>query len=273
MPPCYGSLEFAIYEEAKKVNDEWKRSRARHSKMIDKLRKKLMEGGFLDDTHDKVYGLNRQMCDIERGLNNDFLDMQVRIADKLAKDVVEGARTPDWAKNMLAGVPEQLSRAEYEILEEILKEKNRLMEEKKTRKMTKAEAFEWLKGKKVNTKGKGEEVQTKLFECGFSWVNGQCRYYNFSDYLLIETNGVLYHCGEVGDSYWRLHHFKEISADDILSIEIVENEFCYDKAVELAKPLMHYLNEVGFQDSIRVSRYGIVHEPMSTLIFDNGIGE
>ena len=28
------------------------------------------------------------------------------------------------------------------------------MEEKKTKKMTKADAFEWLKGKKVNTKGK-----------------------------------------------------------------------------------------------------------------------
>lgn len=25
IPPCYGSLERAIYEEAKKVNDEWKR--------------------------------------------------------------------------------------------------------------------------------------------------------------------------------------------------------------------------------------------------------
>lgn len=25
IPPCYGSLEFAIYEEAKKVNDEWKK--------------------------------------------------------------------------------------------------------------------------------------------------------------------------------------------------------------------------------------------------------
>lgn len=34
IPPCYGSLERAIYEEAKQ---------------IDKLRAKLMEGGFADD--------------------------------------------------------------------------------------------------------------------------------------------------------------------------------------------------------------------------------
>ena len=223
---------------------------------------------YSDDTHDKVYELNKQMCDLESGLSNDLLSVQMLIVDKLAKDVVEGARTPDWAKNMLAGIPEQLSRAKYEILDEILKEKNRLMEEKKTKKMTKAEAFEWLKGKKVNTKEKGEEVQTKLFECGFSWVNGQCRYYNFSDYLLFETDGKLWHCGICGESYWRLHHFEEISADDILSIEIVEGtpKFSYEKVVELAKPLMEYLNDTGCTEQIGVSYDHIVAQPMATFL-------
>ena len=98
------------------------------------------------------------------------------------------------------------------------------MEEKKTKKMTKAEAFEWLKGKKVNAKGKGKEVQTKLFECGVGWATNHFVYYDFGDYLLIEYDGYLYHCGYEGDSYWRLHHFEEISVDDILSIEIVEEE-------------------------------------------------
>ena len=240
IPPCYGSLERAIYEEAKKANDEWKKSRARHIKMIDKMRNKLMEGGFLDDTHEKVYELNRQMCDIDKHLSK-------------------------------AGYFRMICDGQIETRKKLID-----MEEKKTKKMTKAEAFEWLKGKKVNTKGKGEEVQTKLFECGFSWVNGQCRYYGFSDYLLFETDGKLWHCGNCVESYWRLHHFEEISVDDILSIEIVEEkyelEFNYDKVVELAEPLMHYLNEVGCPDGIRVSQLGIVHEPMSTLIFDNGIG-
>lgn len=147
------------------------------------------------------------------------------------------------------------------------------MEEKKTKTMTKAEAFEYLKGKKVYANGRGKEVQMKLFECGVGWATNHFVYYDFGDYLLIETDGRLYHCGHEGDSYWRAHHFKEISVDDILSIEIVEEELSYDKVVELAKPLMHYLNEVGCRESIRVSQFGIVHEPMSTLIFDNGIGE
>jgi hypothetical protein len=98
------------------------------------------------------------------------------------------------------------------------------MEEKKTKKMTKAEAFEWLKCKKVDTIGLGKEVMKKLFDCGVKWANGKCEYYDFSDYLLIEYNGDLYHCGNCGEAYWRLHHFEEISVEDILSIEIVEEE-------------------------------------------------
>ena len=86
------------------------------------------------------------------------------------------------------------------------------MEEKKTKKMTKAEAFEWLKCKKVDTIGLGKEVMKKLFDCGVKWANGKCEYYDFSDYLLIEYNGDLYHCGNCGEAYWRMHHFEEIYA-------------------------------------------------------------
>ena len=41
--------------------------------------------------------------------------------------------------------------------------------EKKTKKMTKAEAFEYLKGKKVYVAGKSGEIQEVLFKAGFSW--------------------------------------------------------------------------------------------------------
>ena len=176
-----------------------------------------------DDTHDKVYALNKQMCDLERGLSNDFLDMQVRIADKLAKDVVEGVRTPDWAKNMLAGIPEQLSCAEYEILEEILKEKNRFMEEKKTKKMTKAEAFEWLKCKKINCRDASScQVQAKLFEIDMCWITGD-KNICVTQFLLIDADGCISHCG-YDEEYFDKLLYTQVSADDILSIEIVEEE-------------------------------------------------
>lgn len=248
IPPCYGGKKFRIHEELEKI-----------------------EAG--DETHDKVYELNKQMCDLERGLSNDFLDMQVRIADKLAKDVVEGVKTPDWAKNMLAGIPEQLSRAEYEILEEILKEKNRFMKEKKTRKMTKAEAFEYFKKKRVVCDNfNSVAIQRKFFEVGIKWRGGSTEATDDrGSFMFVDLNGCLTHCNS--RVWFDTHEYEEISADDILSIEIIEDELSYDKVVELAKPLMAYLNEVGFRDSIRVSQFGIVHEPMSTLIFDNGIGE
>jgi hypothetical protein len=145
-------------------------------------------------THDKVYELNKQMCDIGKA---------------------------------------------------ILTKKKNDMEEKKTKKMTKAEAFEWLKCKKVYANGKGKEVQMKLFECGVSWANNHFVCYDFGDYLSIETDGYLYHCGYEGDSYWRLHHYEEISAHDILSIEIVDEKQCKEEdAFDLISTVGARLSEV-----------------------------
>lgn len=170
------------------------------------------------------------MKDCECGkLSADFLDMQVRIADKLAKDVVEGAITPDWAKNMLAGIPEQLSRAKYEILDEILKEKNRLMEEKKTKTMTKAEAFEYLKGKKVKCylghNYVGKLLLTKIIECGFkSEITVPEGNEPFSwAFFMLRTGETMMLDLAFADTY-RTYEYDEINAEELLSIEIVEEE-------------------------------------------------
>ena len=149
------------------------------------------------------------------------------------------------------------------------------MEEKKTKKMTKAEAFEYLKGKKVLCySSKMEVVQGFVKSLGFHWSDYSEEPMLVSILFLGEDGRLTY---SVSLKRFEEHESPEISADDILSIEIVEEkyelEFNYDKVVELAKPLMLYLNDVGFQDGIRISQLGIVHEPMSTLIFDNGIGE
>ena len=184
IPPCYGSLEFVIYEAAKKVNEEWERSCARHSKMIDKLRNKLMEDGFLDDTHDKVYGLNEQMCDIGR---------EISIKDK------------------------------------------KYMEEKKTKKMTKAEAFEWLKCKKVkcyagitNLNDEPDKVEKFLKDVGcryhfanhISWRDWYWPLYGF----IVDSKGEIYVAFEDQRDFFEQNFNEPISADDILSIEIVEEE-------------------------------------------------
>lgn len=98
------------------------------------------------------------------------------------------------------------------------KEEN--MEKKK---MTKAEAFEWLKCTKVHVSCReiSEKVQSKLFACGVQWKNGGTEFCDYGNYYVINSHGLLGHCDGMG-SYWEYLINEEISADDILSIEIIE---------------------------------------------------
>ena len=116
------------------------------------------------------------------------------------------------------------------------------MEEKKSKRMTRAEAFEYLKGKKVACDNRNEElVQRKLFEVGIRWFS-DCGLLRNVPFLFIDTDGMTY--SDIRD-YFDLHDFEEISADDILSIEIIEGKevLSVDCALEHAKWIMKYLRE------------------------------
>ena len=164
--------------------------------------------------------------------------------DIVGVDVGEGVRTPDWAKNMLAGIPEQLSRAKYEILDEILKEKNRLMKEKKTKKMTKAEAFEWLKGKKIKCicavayeDAQANKVEKFLKDVGckyhyanhISWRDWYWPLYGF----IVDENGKIYAAFENQMDFFIQSPNEYIRVDDILSIEIVDEKNGEEDALDL----------------------------------------
>ena len=105
------------------------------------------------------------------------------------------------------------------------------------KKMTKAEAFEWLKCKKVSVANReiNNKVQSKLFACGVEWKYHGTDVCYYGDYLVINPEGFLCHCDGMGSDYWsRLFH-EEISADDILSIEIVEENRSEDELVEIVE--------------------------------------
>ena len=92
--------------------------------------------------------------------------------------------------------------------------------------MTRAEAFEYLKGKKVACDGSNNEaVQRKLFDVGIEWLN--CSTYVIKEiyvvFLFIDLRGKITHCGG-NRVYFYNHDYEEISADDILSIGIVEEK-------------------------------------------------
>lgn len=191
-----------------------------------------------------VFEVNRQMCDIGRLISVE--EMAERYNKQILQSRLDGLSA--WLK-----------------LQD--------MEEKKTKKMTKAEAFEYLKGKKVSVSDAemNDRVQSKLFACGVQWKNGGTNVCYYSDYLVITPHGLLCHCDGLGEDYWNRLFHEEISADDILSIEIVgekyESEFNYDKAVELAKPLIHYLSDTGHTEVISVCKEGIGAIPMGTFLY------
>jgi len=104
-----------------------------------------------------------------------------------------------------------------------------IMEEKKTKKMTKAEAFEWLKGTKVKCYERSNALYCELVEkitteCGCVY-NGFMSPPDVSVFAIhIDAAGYIRHlCTVDADKYNELK-CEEISADDILSIEIVEEK-------------------------------------------------
>lgn len=173
----------------------------------------------------------------------------------------------------MCDIDKHLSEAGYfrKICEGQIESRKKLIDMEK-KKMTKAEAFEWLKCKKVSvsTREISEKVQSKLFACGVIWKHGGTDFCDYGNYYVINSHGLLGHCDGMGP-YWECLVNEEISADDILSIEIVEekyeSEFNYDKAVELAKPLMHYLSETGHTEVISVCKEGISAIPMGTFLY------
>ena len=121
--------------------------------------------------------------------------------------------------------------------------------------MTKAEAFEWLKCKKVRVcdREMNDKVQSKIFACGVEWKGHSTDVYYYGDYLVINHEGFLCHCDGMG-SYWECLINEEISAGDILSIEIVEDTKQDCERNEHVKALQELIVKSGCIDCIIISK-------------------
>ena len=89
--------------------------------------------------------------------------------------------------------------------------------------MTKKEAIEFLTNTKVYVKDKSREIQAKLFSLGFKWCCPECREILNTDkpFLFIygcDSKLFITHSKNV--ECFNNHTFKEITAEDILSITI-----------------------------------------------------
>ena len=120
------------------------------------------------------------------------------------------------------------------------------MEEKNTKKMTKAEAFEYLKGKKVkcyagitNLNDEPDKVEKFLKDVGcryhfanhISWRDWYWPLYGF----IVDSKGEIYVAFEDQMDFFKQNLNEPISVDDILSIEIVEENRSEDELVEIVE--------------------------------------
>ena len=130
--------------------------------------------------------------------------------------------------------------------------------EKKTRTMTKAEAFEYLKGKKVYVAGKSGEIQEVLLKAGFSWGKSSASQKIESTdepFLYIGNEGFLMYGSNM--EFFIRDTNEEISADDILSIEIIEDAKPNCERNEHVKALQELIAKSGCIDCIIISKNDI----------------
>ena len=91
--------------------------------------------------------------------------------------------------------------------------------------MTKEEIRKFLDNTKVYVNGKSKEIQEKLFSFGYKWhVTSSCIVCNTGEpFLLIHKNkGIQY---ENNMNFFKEHRYREITADEILSLEITEPSY------------------------------------------------
>ena len=88
--------------------------------------------------------------------------------------------------------------------------------------MTREEARTFLRGTKVYVEGKSKEIQEKLFSLGYDWIDKRKQVqYEEKPFLFIRKDLLISYSEDV--VYFKKESTeREISADEILSIEVIE---------------------------------------------------
>lgn len=91
--------------------------------------------------------------------------------------------------------------------------------------MTQKEIEKFLANTKVYVNGKSKEIQEKLFSFGYRWPDGNYTEVCNEDepFLLIYDDGYISNANDM--CYFTEHENREITADEILSLEITEPSY------------------------------------------------
>lgn len=124
--------------------------------------------------------------------------------------------------------------------------------------MTQKEIDKFLANTKVYVNGKSKEIQEKLFSFGYGWAYGNYTEVRSEDdpFLLIYDDG--YISNENDMCYFTEHENREISADEILSLEVTEPSYRPFKSQEECFEEMQKHNPFGWIKSKMGNIFNII---------------
>lgn len=134
--------------------------------------------------------------------------------------------------------------------------------------MTKTEAFEYLKNRKIYVNGKTAAIQRKLFKIGFAWERGTIVSNEEMPFLYTYYNGTLGRgCSMLS---FTSTPGSEISADEILAIEIQEEKPKHDEELyKLAQPIREYMRKHNISGRVVLSQCSIAVEDLRFIYPNN----
>lgn len=163
----------------------------------------------------------------------------------------------------MCDIEKDLSEAGYfrKICEGQIEARKKLIDMEK-KKMTKAEAFEYLKGKKVKCylghNYVGKLLLTKIIECGFkSEITVPEGNEPFSWAFFMLRNGETMMLDLAFADTYRTYEYGEINAEELLSIEVVEDTKPDCERNEHVKALQELIAKSGCIDCIIISKNDI----------------
>ena len=89
--------------------------------------------------------------------------------------------------------------------------------------MTKEEIKKFLDNTKVYVNGKSAEIQEKLFSFGYTWNWDNRVKFTKEPFLFISGTGVITHSNDM--VLFNKYEYREITADEILSLEVTEPSY------------------------------------------------
>lgn len=126
--------------------------------------------------------------------------------------------------------------------------------------MTREEIRKFLDNTKVYVNGKSKEIQEKLFSFGYKWIGDGPTEVQFTEkpFLFIYDNGYISYTSDM--SYFVMHPNREITADEILSLEVTEPSYRPFKSQEECWKEMNNHKPFGWLKSKKNGRYRCIGE-------------